>query len=187
VILATSAWTIIPVIVGALTAAGGVVTWFVNSVRAERTRLQKLYADAYSAVISYQEYPYVISRRRAPTSNHPEIGGEERLRISGGLHAVQEALNNYLAQISTESAVVSAKYSHLVQKTREVAGKYMHEAWKADPLDNDPGMNMRFDYSKLRDPQHEYLDALKTDMTFWRVALPRLRKPKKARTLRRGS
>lgn len=120
-IVATDAWTIIPVIVGVLTAAAGVVTWFVNGVRAERARLQKLYADAYSAIVSYQEYPYIIKRRRAPTPEHPEIASEERLRISAGLHRVQEALNNYAAQISTESDAVSEKYTELVRRTRDLS------------------------------------------------------------------
>jgi signal transduction histidine kinase len=95
-------WTVFPIAVAAVvsigTAMAGVVTWFVNGVRAERARLQKLYADAYSAVVSYQEFPYVIRRRRAPTAGHEEIGGEERLRISDALHTVQQALNNYLAR-----------------------------------------------------------------------------------------
>ncbi len=176
-IVAADAWTVIPVIVGVLTAAAGVVTWFVNGVRAERTRLQKLYADAYSAVVSYQEYPYIIRRRRAPTAEHPEIAGEERLRISAGLHGVQEELNNYAAQISTESDAVSQKYDELVRRTREVAGTYMHEAWERPALDNDAGMNMRLDYDELSAPQDEYLNAVKEDMKFRRVAWVGLRKP----------
>jgi hypothetical protein len=145
-IASASFWTIFPIAVAAVvsigTAVTGVVTWFVNGVRTERTRLQKLYADAYSAVVSYQECPYVIHRRRAPTPDHPEIGGEERLRIADALHPVQEALNNYLAQISTESNAVSAKYNALVTETRRIAGTYMHKAWDAAPLDNDSGMNI---------------------------------------------
>ncbi len=176
-IVAADAWTIIPVIVGAATAAAGVLTWFVNGVRTERTRLQKLYADAYSAVVSYQEFPFVIRRRRAPTVDHPEIGGEERLRISSALHGVQEALNNYRAQISTESVSVSEAYEHLVTRTREIAGTYMHEAWDAHALDNDAGMNVRLDYDDLAAPQDAYLNAVKADMTFWRVAFPRRRIP----------
>jgi hypothetical protein len=173
----TKWWEItIPVVVALIPAIGGVVTWFFNGVRTERTRLQELYADAYSAVVSYQEFPYVIRRRRAQTLGHEEIGGEERLRISGALHAVQESLNNYLAQISTESTAVSTKYDILVRETRRVAGKYMHEAWVAPALDNDAGMNIAgIDYAKLKTPEAEYLDAVKKDMTFWRVAIPKLR------------
>jgi hypothetical protein len=181
VIAATSAWTIVPIVVGAVTAIGtaaaGVVTWFISGVRAERTRLQKLYADAYSAVMSYQECPYVIRRRRAPAPGDDQIAGEERLRISSVLHPVQEAINNYSAQISIESTAVSASYDALVRKTREVAGGYMHDAWEDEPLDNDSGMNIRLDYGALVEPRNEYLASVKADMTFWRVAFPRLRKP----------
>lgn len=174
--IATSTWTIVPVIAGAVTAAFGVLTWFVNGVRTERTRLQKLYADAYSAVISYQEFPYVIRRRRASTPDREEIGGEERLRISAALHTVQEALNNYGAQISTESKAASARYDALVKETRQIAGTYMHKAWDSAPLDNDAGMNITdIDYTDLRAAQDEYLEAAKKDMTFWRVAIPKLR------------
>lgn len=178
-IVATDPWTIIPVIVGAVTAALGAVTWLFNGVRAERARLQKLYADAYSAVVSYQEFPFVIKRRRAPTPDSSQIAGEERLRISGALHPVQEALNNYGAQISTESSAVFAAYTTLVDTTRRVAGGYMHDAWKEAPLDNDPGMNLRLDYSALTQPQNDYLSAVKRDMSFFRVWIPRLRKARK--------
>jgi hypothetical protein len=178
--VATDIWATISIVVAAVvsisTAAAGVVTWFVNGVRTERTRLQQLYADAYSAVVSYQEFPYVIRRRRAGTPDHQEVAGEERLRIAGALHTVQEALNNYGAQISTESNAVSTKYDALVSETRRVAGTYMHEAWDAPPLDNDAGMNITgIDYTHLSTPADDYLDAVKKDMTFWRVAIPRLR------------
>jgi hypothetical protein len=175
VIIATSVWAIVPIIVGAVTAFGGLATWFVNGVRAERTRLQKLYSDAYSAVVSYQEFPYVIRRRQAPTPGHEQVGGEERLRISAGLHTVQEELNNYRAQIATESRAVSTKYDALVGETRRIAGSYMHQAWNMPPLDNDAGMNISgIDYSGLKPAQDDYLAAVRTNMSFWRVALPRL-------------
>ena len=138
--------------------------------------MQKLYADAYAAVVSYQEFPYVVRRRRASTAEHPDTGGEERLRMSGALHIVQEELNNHSAQIGTESKAVSTKYNLLVSKTRQIAGTYMHEAWDATPLDSDAGMNIAgIDYKELCAPQDAYLEAVKQDMTFWRVAIPKLR------------
>jgi hypothetical protein len=154
----------------------GVVAWWANSVRAERTRLQKLYADAFSAVVSYQEFPYVIRRRRAPLPGQENIPNEERLRISQALQVVQEALANYRAQISTESSMISARYDALVSRTRTIAGKAMHEAWQVPPLDNDAGMNItHIDYSKLADPERQYLDAVKKDVTFTMIATAGLR------------
>ncbi len=71
---------------------------------------------------------------------------------------------------------MSTKYDVLVRETRRVAGKYMREAWDAPALDNDAGMNITgIDYAKLNTPEAEYLDAVKKDMTFWRVAIPKLR------------
>ena len=174
-----SAWSpeaIVALIVGLASAVGAVLTWWLNGVRAERTRLQKLYAAAFAAVVSYQEFPYVIRRRRAPLPGHEEIGNDERLRISGALSAVQEALNNYRAQIRTEASTVSERYDALVTETRRVAGGYMHDAWRDPPLDNDAGMNVaHVDYSALEEPQQQYLDATQTDLRFFRVAFPFVR------------
>jgi hypothetical protein len=167
-VIATS-WLEIALPLG-IPALTGVVAWWANGARSERTRLQKLYADAFSAVVSYQEFPYVIRRRRAPLAGQESIPNEERLRISEALQAVQEELNNYRAQISTESSAISAKYEALVGKTRQIAGKEMHEAWEAPPLDNDAGMNItHIDYSQLEGPEKQYQDAVKEHVTFGRI------------------
>jgi len=174
-----TAWSpeaIVALVVGLASAVGAVLTWWLNGVRAERTRLQKLYADAFAAVVSYQEFPYVIQRRCAPFPGHEEIGNDERLRISGALSEVQKSLNTYRAQIRTEASTVSERYEALVTATRKVAGGYMHDAWQAPPLDNDPGMNVaHVDYSTLEEPQQQYLDAVQADLRFFRVALPFVR------------
>ncbi len=168
--------TVIPLIVLAVTTGGGVVTWWANGVRSERARLQALYADAYAAVVSYQEFTFMIRRRRAPLRGHEEIANDERIRIAEALQAVQENLSNYIAQISTESTKVSTKYDALVHKTRLIAGSYMREAWNAPPLDNDAGMNISdINYHELERPQAAYLDAMKDDLRFWRVAFVRRR------------
>jgi hypothetical protein len=168
--------TVIPLIALAATTAGGVVTWWANGVRSERARLQTLYADAYAAVVSYQEFPFVIRRRRAPLPGNEGIANDERVRIADALQAVQEKLSNYTAQIGAESTAVSATYDALVHKTRLIAGSYMREAWKAPPLDNDAGMNISdINYNELEEPRAEYLGAMKDNLRFWRVAFVRLR------------
>lgn len=89
---------------------------------------------------------------------------------------MQEALANYRAQISTESSAISAKYDTLVSRTRMIAGKAMHAAWKVPPLDNDAGMNLEhIDYSGLAEPEREYLAAVKKDVTFAMIASAGLR------------
>jgi hypothetical protein len=168
--------TVIPLIALAVTTAGGVVTWWANGVRSERARLQALYADGYAAVVSYEEFPFVIRRRRAPLPGNEGIANDERVRIADALQAVQEKLSNYTAQIRAESTGVSATYDALVHKTRLIAGSYMREAWKAPPLDNDAGMNISdINYHELEEPRAEYLDAMKDNLRFWRVAFVRLR------------
>lgn len=83
---------------------------------------------------------------------------------------VQEALNNFRAQITTESEAVSAKYEILVTKTREVAGTDIHDAWEAPPLENDAGMNItHLDYAELKQPEEDYFTAVKTDVSLMRL------------------
>lgn len=120
-VLATS-WLEIALPLGVPLVAG-VVAWWANGVRSERTRLQTLYADAFSAIVSYQEFPYAIRRRRAPLPGQEGIPNEERLRISEALQTVQEALGNYRAQISTESSAIFATYDVLVRRTGTSLGR----------------------------------------------------------------
>lgn len=168
--------TVVPLIVLAVTSIGGVLTWWANGVRSERARLQALYANAYAAVVSYQEFPFMIRRRRAPLPGQEQIANDERIRIADALQAVQERLSNYTAQIRAESTAVSTKYDALVDKTRLIAGGYMRDAWEAPALDNDAGMNIGdIDYRELEQPQIDYLDAMKDNVQFWRVAFARLR------------
>lgn len=168
--------TVVPLIVLAATSIGGVITWWANGVRSERARLQALYADAYAAVVSYQEFPFMIRRRRAPLPGQEHIANDERIRIADALQAVQEKLSNYTAQIRAESTEVSTKYDALVHKTRLIAGGYMRDAWNAPPLNNDPGMNIGdIDYQELDQPQIDYLNAMKDNVRFWPVVFARLR------------
>jgi hypothetical protein len=163
--IATSStdWLAISVPLGVPLLAG-VVAWFANGIRADRVRRRKLYADAFSALVSYKEFPFMIRRRRAPGPGQENLGNEERLRISTALHEVQEAISNYQAQIKTENGTVSETYEALVTKTRVIAGSQMREAWKQPPLNNDAGMNTAVDYSALKSMEDNFLGAALKDV-----------------------
>jgi hypothetical protein len=46
----------------------------------------------------------------------------------------------------------------------------MHDAWEAPPLDNDAGMNItHLDYAELKQPEEDYLTAVKTDVSLMRL------------------
>lgn len=170
VIPAVALASVVSVIALVVPVAIGVATWLANSLRAERTRRQQLYADAYAAVVSYCEFPYMIRRRRAPTAGHEEVAGEERLRIATALHDVQEKLSNFTAAIQGESANVSSKYDDLVSETRKIAGNYMREAWETPALNTDAGMNIdNITLTHLNAYRTAYLAAMKADLGWWRL------------------
>ena len=71
--IASAAWTIFPIVgSGDRSARRGHVVHKRRSSR--RTRLQKLYADAYSAVVSYQEFPSHQSKSRPNDRQPPDRG-----------------------------------------------------------------------------------------------------------------
>lgn len=164
----------VTVVVAAVSGAIALISLWVNGIRHERARRQRLYADALAALVAYREFAYVIRRRRAPVPGHDEIAGEERVRISEALREVQRDVEYHRAWTKTEPATtVATTYDALVKETRRVAGGYMHDAWEAEPLDNDAGMNIGdIDYSPLEEHETAYLDAVTRALRFWRVAFP---------------
>jgi hypothetical protein len=172
-LLATSLPGTIGAIGATLGVVGGVVTWWVNGVRAERIRLRKLYADAFSAVAAHQQFPYMIHRRRPPRNTRDDLESEERLRIANALHAVQEAFNNYRAQIAMESPLVSERYETLLTTARGVTGKYMGEAWRRPPISSDADFPIRLDFTELDAAKDAYLQAAQRDTRFVSVAFRR--------------
>jgi hypothetical protein len=70
------------------------------------------------------------------------------------------------------SGRVAAEYRNLVAKTREIAGGYMREAWKAPPLEADSGMNIAdIDYTALETFEESYIDAVKDELSWWNEIL----------------
>jgi hypothetical protein len=152
--------TLIAAVVAGLVAVVGI---WINGLRADRSRRRELYARGLAATLAYREFPYAIRRRRA------DAPGEERVRLSEALREVQQELAYCEAWMRTEpSGRVTTEYRNLVEKTRDVAGSYMHEAWESDPLEVDAGMNVPdIDYTALVSFEEAYLDAVKDDLSWW--------------------
>jgi hypothetical protein len=166
--------------VAAVSGAIALISLWVNGIRQERARRQRVYADALAVLVAYREFAYVIRRRRAPAPGHEEIAGAERVRISEALREVQRDIEYHCAWTKTEPAAhVATAYEALVKETRRVAGGYMHNAWEAQPVDNDAGMNIAdIDYAPLAKYETAYLEAVAQALKFWRVALPWLPRPR---------
>lgn len=174
---ADSGWTTaaIATIVAALVSASiSLCTFWASGVRKEQDRRRALYADALAALVAYREFAYVIRRRRAPIPGHETIAGEERVRISESLRAVQKELAYFNAWVKSESNVdVADRYQALIEQTRRIAGGYMRDAWNAEPLGDDPGMNIAdISFAPLVEHEAAYLDAVHRSLGFWRVAIP---------------
>jgi len=111
----------------------------VSNVKEGRSRKRDTYGQAFRAVATYKEYPYIIRRRRGGDEKE---AADERARIADELREVQEDLSYFTGWVGTESPRVAHAYRELVRRTREIAGSQMREAWLADPNTSDSGMNM---------------------------------------------
>ncbi len=127
----------------------------------ERNRLRTTFAAAFAAYSAYKEFPYAIRRRRA------DIPGEERIRLSEALRAIQADLAYHVAWTAAESRTVGEAYANLIQEVRRAAGVAMHDAWKAPPNDSDDTMNIPptvVDLSSLAPYEAEYIEAVRTHL-----------------------
>lgn len=170
-----SGWTtaaIATVVAAAVSGIVALLTFWAAGVRQERSRRQQLYADAFAALVSYREFPYVVRRRRAPAMDSDEIAAEERVRISEALREVQKDLAFATAWIELEGPTnLAAKFDELLNETRRLAGGYLRDAWNNAPVADDAGMNIGdVDYSSLGAYETAYLDAVRDALAFRRVA-----------------
>ena len=146
-----------------------------NSMQERRDRHREHFSRALQTVTEYEEFPFVVRRRRAKA---PE---DERIRISTELREVQANLSYHRAWLMTEATEVGAAYDALLQQLRSTVGKEIHEAWLVTPPSNDEGMNIPGVAEKLAvlEPLIEvYLTEVSDHLSLW----PRWLR----RTVRRG-
>ncbi len=149
----------IAIIVAAMMGAVSIATLAVNSWLSghrERTNRQRdVFSKAFIAAVAYEEFPYVVRRRRVSA---PE---EERVRISTELRKVQEDISYYIAWLATESRHVAEAYETLIARMREVTGQEIHNAWATLPIESDTEMNMPdLGLGTLRQYKKAYLHAV---------------------------
>jgi hypothetical protein len=130
----------IPIVGAAITAAASLLALAINAwltaYRERANRRREMFSKAFAAAVAYEEFPYVVRRRR---TSAPE---DERIRISTELRKVQEDISYYSAWLFTESQAISEAYETLIRKLREIAGKEIHNAWNQRPAGSDAEMNM---------------------------------------------
>ena len=168
------------IVVAALSGAGAsMLTLVYNSAQERRERHREHFSRALQAVSQYEEFPYMVRRRRA---SDPE---GERIRISTELRAVQAELSYHCVWLMTESPQVGAAYDALIGELRRVVGSLVHEAWLSSPVDEDARMNIADvgpEIAKLRPLKDQYLLEVGDHLSLWPRWLRRAASP----TLRRG-
>lgn len=130
----------IPIIVAAITGAVALLALAINAIltayRERVNRRHEMFSKAFAAAVAYEEFPYVVRRRRISA---PE---DERVRISTELRKVQEDISYYSAWLFTESWRISEAYKTLILQLREIAGREIQNAWNQPPVGSDAEMNI---------------------------------------------
>ena len=160
----TSGGVLVAIIVASITAAASFAALAINAWlsghRERQNRQRDVFSKAFIAAVAYEEFPYVVRRRRASA---PE---EERVRISTELRKVQEDISYYIAWLATESRQVAKAYETLIARMREVAGQEIHKAWIAEPIESDNEMNIAdLGLGALRQDKKAYLDEVVRHMS----------------------
>jgi hypothetical protein len=171
-----SGWVAPTIVIAIVALAVSLATFFLSGRRARLDRQRQVFADAFSAVAEYREYPFMVRRR------DPAEPAQERKRISSDLSQVQARLNGFVARLRVEDPYVGALYADLVAATRRVAGKFIREAWNSEPVAVDAQIHSPgWDMSELDAYDDPYLVAV-ADHLGWLYAPLR----RKARGWRRG-
>jgi hypothetical protein len=155
-----------PAVVAAIISAVVVITGLlISGRRAEVARKRELFAKAFETAVGYREFAYAIKRRR-----HDEPAAE-RVRLSEAIRITQQQLAFYTAWIGIESPRVALAYDALVDQTRRIAGKYMHDAWNHPAPQQDSQVNIPggLDYSELQSFERRYLAAVRDHLSPWRM------------------
>ncbi len=121
---------------GAVSLLALAINNIISGWRDRTARQRQEFSKALAACVAYEEFPYVVRRRK---SNAPQ---DERIRISSELSIIQRELAYYSAWLAIESNYVSQAYEKLIAKLREIVGAKIREAWLTPPIDSDSGMNM---------------------------------------------
>ena len=154
----------VAIVVAAMTGAVSIAALAINSWlsghKERMNRQREIFSRAYIAVVAYEEFAYVVRRRRASV---PE---DERVRISTELRKIQEDISYYSAWLSTESQRVSDAYEALTPEMRISAGAEINKAWAVDPIETDVEMNMPdLGLGAMRPLKMAYLDEVATHLS----------------------
>lgn len=144
--------SVIAAVVSAVTTA---VLFELQGRRSRTDRQRELFGDAFAAVVTYREFPFIVRRRR---HDQPEA---ERERISARLSEVQTAMNVFQGRLAVESPAVGMAYANLVRETRKVAGASIREAWDVEPITRDGEIHARFDLTSLEAVDSAFLLAVR--------------------------
>lgn len=150
-----------PAVLAAVVAASvSLLGLAVASRRGRVDRQRQLFAEAYADVVAYQEFVFIVRRRRA---DEPEA---ERGRISTALSEVQQSLNHHVAILRVEAPAVATVYANLVRHTRSTAGRFIRDGWDTPPPRTDAENHVQdVDLSSIGPYQDAFLVAMRDHLS----------------------
>lgn len=141
---ASAPWWVAPAVIAAVvTAVVAMMTLVVNGRRARTDRQRALFAEAFGDIAAYQEFVYIVRRRR---HDQPEA---ERVRISTELSGVQRRLNHHRAVLKVEAPRVARSFGELLDAARRIAGAAIRDGWNTPPITADSDVHVNVDLTEI--------------------------------------
>ena len=154
-------------LVGLLAAVVAIFGYTITNAMNRIERRGRIYADAISALVQFQNLPFRI-RRRIDSS------GVTRAAIGERVREVQEALSYHVFLLRLNSPRVGAAFAELVKNTREEGLRYRHDAWASPPATKDTDMNLFISYDYHNEAELERCIVLmQRELSIVRVLFPR--------------
>jgi len=125
-------YVLIPVVVAVLSTTGTLIVTKAGDAIAKR---RDRYAQAFSTLVSWVEFPYRVRRR---------VGDDAQTlaALTSTGHDLQEKLACHQAWIATESPRVARAYREAKGQLDAMVGPALGEAWNSAPIETAAGMNL---------------------------------------------
>jgi hypothetical protein len=155
-------------VVGILAAVVAILGYTITNSMNRIERRSRIYANAISALVQFQNLPFRI-RRRSDSSDATRTIVGERVRD------VQETLSYHVVLLRLDSPRVGTVFAELVRNTRKEGVRYRHDAWASPPATSDADMSLVVSYEYHNEAELEKCIVLmQRELSTIRALSPRL-------------
>lgn len=163
----TNPWIGPAIVAAAVSGLVALTTVGLNARQARKDRQRQLFAEAFTAIQLYKEFPYRIRRRR---SDKKDEAAADIVRLTTEFSDVQAKLNDYASRLRVEAPRVGVAYAQLLDTLRRIAGGEARRSWNLPPTAGADVSITDIDLSGLTPSEDRYLVVVAEHLSLWPAA-----------------